>query len=254
MKNSSILLLFFCTFFLPNTTNAGEVDKQLHQKCLYPTIYVGRVNKSTYGSGVIVRSQKHKDGYRNVFLTCAHVVHDNYLDYEVKQFIYEEWSQVSETKTYPALFYAVNHEQDVAIGLFYSDEEMPVADLDFSPKIYIGNELFRIGCGLGGEPRLDYGKLTQYKKLPKPLFRTSVMTVPGDSGGPVFHENKVVAIIVSISSVRNLPVFNISFAVPLQRFKDWNDKIEKSLDFAWTKKKIPELQFRMLEFKQYEIK
>jgi len=249
----SLILLFFCT--LLSFSYGGEVDKKLHQECLYPTVYVGRADGSGYGSGVIVRSDKVNDTlYKNVFISCAHLVDDSTLDYEIKQYIYEDWSQVKDVKSYPAVFFAYNRDMDIAIGVFYSNKAMPVAKLDFEPKLFIGNEVFRIGCGLGDEPRLDYGRLTSYKKSPKPTFRTSVMTVPGDSGSPLFHDYKVVGIMVSIRSFRNLPVFTISYAVPLERFKQWNTANNDDLDFGWTTKPLPEMAFRYLKFKQYEIK
>lgn len=251
-----VLILLFYTFVFLTKINGGEVDKRLHQECLYPTIYVGRADQSGYGSGVITRSEKVNDNlYKNIFITCAHLVDDNNIDYEVKQYIYEDWSQVKEIKSYPAVFCAVNHDQDVAIGVFFSDKPMPTAKLDFDPKLFIGNEVFRIGCGLGDDPRLDYGRLTAYKKTLKPTFRTSVMTVPGDSGSPLFHEYKVIGITVSIRSFRNLPVFAISYAVPLERFRQWDKANNNNLNFAWdTTNKLPEMQFRYLQFKNYEIK
>lgn len=241
----------FIFFILIGFSQAGEVDEKLHQKCLYPTVYVGRADQSGYGSGVVVRSEKITDSlYKNVFITCAHLIDDSVLDYEIKQYVYEDWSQVKEVKNYPAIFFGYNHALDIAIGVFYSDQEIPTANLDFEPKLFIGNEVFRIGCGLGDDPRLDYGKLTAYKKTPKPTFRTSVMTVPGDSGSPLFHNYKVVGIVVSVRSFRNLPVFAISYAIPLERFKTWNDMYNDDLSFAWTDKKLPEMVFRYLKFKQ----
>jgi hypothetical protein len=246
----SFIILIFCTIGFSQT---GEVDKKLHQECLYPTIYVGRADQSGYGSGVIVRSEKVNDTlYRNVFITCAHLVDDTNIDYEVKQYIYENWSQVKEAKSYPAVFFGLNRDMDIAIGVFLSEEAMPTAKLDFEPKLFIGNEIFRIGCGLGDDPRLDFGKLTAYRKFPKPTFRTSVMTVPGDSGSPLFHDYKVIGITVSIRTFRNLPVFNISYAVPLERFKTWNDANNDDLSFAWTNKAMPEMVFRYLKFKQFD--
>lgn len=249
----SLILLFFCTFL--SLSHGGEVDKKLHQECLYPTIYVGRSDQSSYGSGVIVRSDKVNDNlYKNVFITCAHLIDETSIDYEVKIYVYENWSQVKDIKSYPAAFFSYQRDLDVAIGVFYSTEQMPVAKLDFDPKLFIGNDVFRIGCGLGDDPRLDYGKLTAIRKLPKPTFRTSVMTVPGDSGSPLFHDYKVIGIVVSVRSFRNLPVFAISYAIPLERFKQWNDANNDNLSFPWKDKKLPEMVFRYLKFKQYDIK
>jgi len=255
MKNfliSSFILLFLFTSFL----FAGTPDKDLHKKCLYPTIYVGRSDQTSYGSGVIVKSEKIEDNkYKNVFMTCAHLESPNYFDYEVKQVIYENWSEIKATKVFPAFFYAVNKDLDLAIGVFYSDEEMPVATLDFEPKLFIGNEVFRIGCGLGDEPRLDYGKVTQFKKnVLKQTIRTSVHTVPGDSGSPLFHEYKVVGIMVSIRAHRTIPVFGISYAIPVERFKIWSKDNKDFLDFAWANKEMPKLPFYYLNLREYEVK
>ncbi len=253
MRKLLFSLLFFCASL--NSSFAGDVDKKLHQQCLYPTIYIGKADQTSYGSGVIVRSDKVNDTtYKNVFLSCAHLVDDTSIDYEVKQFIYEEWSQVKEVKTYPALFNSIHRAQDLAIGVFFSSEPMPVAELDFTPKLYIGNEVFRIGCGLGDGPRLDYGKLTYYKKKPLPTFRTSVMTVPGDSGSPLFHNYKVIGIMVSIRSYKNLPVFNISYSVPLERFRNWSNENDHAFDYAWSDKELPKMPFHFLEFNNYTMK
>jgi hypothetical protein len=243
---SSLSLLFFCAII-----SAGEADKTLHSKCLYPTILIS--SGDGHGSGVIVRSEKvDENNYKNIFISCAHIADDK-LDYEVKHFTYEDWSLLKQVKSYPATFYGRNEELDVSIGCFFSDTEMPIAALDFDTKIYIGNEIFRIGCGLGDEPRLDYGKLTWITKGKKPILRTSILTVPGDSGSPVFHNYKVVGIMISIRVYRNLPVFNISYALPLDRFKIWDEQNNHALDFAWSDKPLPKMPFHYLEFKNYEI-
>jgi S1-C subfamily serine protease len=254
MKN--FLISSFALFLFFTSSFAGTPDKELHHKCLYPTIYVGRSDKTSYGSGVIVRSDKVDDKtYKNVFMSCAHLESPNYFDYEVKQVVYENWSDIKETKIYPAFFYGVNRDLDLSIGMFYSEEEMPVAKIDFEPKLFIGNEVFRIGCGLGDEPRLDYGKVTQYKKnILKQFIRTSVHTVPGDSGSPLFHEYKLIAIMVSIRSYKNTPVFGISYAIPVERFKVWSKDNNNNLDFAWTNKELPKLPFYYLKLREYEVK
>ena len=130
---------------------------------------------------------------------------------------------------------------------------MPIAELDFDPKLFIGSEVYRIGCGLGDDPRLDYGKLTYYKKKLE-ILRTSVMTVPGDSGSPLFYNYKVIGIVISIRSYQNFPIFNISYAIPLCRFKNWSKKDGDTLDYMWSNKELPKLPFIYLEFMKYSIK
>lgn len=258
LNNYMLKLLIISSFvflFGFNQCFGGEVDKKLHQECLYPTIYVGRADRRAYGSGVIIRSEKVSDGlYKNAFITCGHLVEEDTLDYEVKFYLYEDWSQLKGTKSYAAIFYGVNHVSDIAVGLFYSDMEMPVAHMNFNPKIYIGNEVFRIGCGLGDEPRLDYGRITSYRKtFSKSVFRTSVQTVPGDSGSPVFHENKVIGIMVSVRVYHDNLVFFMSYAVPLDKFKQWNKN--DGIAFVWDNTKaMPYAPFLYLNFKNdYEV-
>lgn len=234
---------------------AGVPDEALHNKCLYPTLLVAPVGFSAYGSGVIVKSVKVSDKeYRNIFITCAHVA-DAKEPYEIRLFRYDNWSKISKIESFNCEFYGVNTKSDIAVGLFTTEVGMPVAQMDFDPKLFIGNEVFRIGCGLGDEPRLDYGKLTSLRMtMPDsiPMFRTSVHTVPGDSGSPLFHENKVIGIMQSIRLWRGLPVFGISFAVPLEELKNWSKENDDSLDFIWADKDMPKMPFMSLKLMEYD--
>jgi S1-C subfamily serine protease len=234
---------------------AGTPDEILHNKCIYPTVLVAPHGMSAFGSGIIVKSVKVSDKkYNNVFLTCAHVCSSK-DPYEVRLFKYENWSKIAKIESFDCELYGVNDKTDIAVGVFVTDVEMPVAQMDFNPKLFIGNEVFRIGCGLGDEPRLDYGKITSLN-MPSsdgvPAYRTSVHTVPGDSGSPLFHENKVIGIVKSIRLWRGLPVFNISFAVPLDEFKKWSKDNDDSLDFIFADKEIPKMPLMNLKLKEYD--
>lgn len=245
MLSSFILILFFCS-----KSCAGDVNEQLHKDCLYPTICIG--HDEGYGTGFIIRSEKESENkYKNVFLSCAHITKNGVKDYEVRQYVYENWSTLKGVRSYPATFYAINLDLDISVGCFYSQEEMPTAKLEMSPQIFIGNEVFKFGCGALEEPRLDYGKMTLIKSGAKPYFRTSILTIPGDSGAPVFHNNKVIGIIAFIKVNRHGMLYHISFALPLERFKIWSHENDDSLDFVWDKTKpIPMIPFHYLEFAQ----
>ncbi len=127
---------------------------------------------------------------------------------------------------------------DIALLVFHSDKEMPVASLNPRAKLYIGNEIFHIGCGLGDQFRLDYGKVTSVKnsKANPEVFgriKVSALTIVGDSGGPLFHENKVIGITESIRQKRDHPFYitaynNISFAIPIENFTE-HPEIKKHL-------------------------
>jgi S1-C subfamily serine protease len=234
---------------------AGVPDESLHNRCIYPTVLVAPHGMSAFGSGIIVKSVKVSDKqYNNVFLTCAHVSSSK-NPYEVRLFKYENWSKITKVESFSCELYGINDKIDIAVGVFTTEIAMPTAQMDFNPKLFIGNEVYRIGCGLGDEPRLDYGKVTSLSMALSDgglMYRTSVHTVPGDSGSPLFHENKVIGIMRAIKLWRGLPVFNISFAVPLEEFKKWSKDNDNSLDFIWTDKEVPKMPLMNLKLKEYD--
>jgi S1-C subfamily serine protease len=249
----ALAALFFC-----NNCLGSEPDEILHKRCLYPTVKIHPQNKESYGTGVIVRSIKMGEGdYRNVFVTAAHVA-DSQDPYVVRVFEYVNWSTIKGVKTYPCLFYGTNEEQDIAVGVFMSKEKMPTAEFNFDAPLYIGTEVFHFGCGVGDEPRLDYGKITSVRsalsKSRPSLMRTSVQTVPGDSGGPLFHRYKLVGIAKSIRVWRDNLIFGISYYVPVERFVEWSDNNYEALHFAWRDRALPNMPFMILKFEsEYEI-
>jgi hypothetical protein len=62
------------------------------------------------------------------------------------------------------------------------------------------------------------------------------MTMPGDSGGPVYHENKLIGVAQMIRGLpgqagpfpTSVPVFHMSYVIPIKRFMDC-EKITKHL-------------------------
>ena len=59
----TILILFLTS---ASSSNQFVSDKDIYQKCLYPTIIVYDPGSSTAGSGFIVRSTKDGDKYKNI--------------------------------------------------------------------------------------------------------------------------------------------------------------------------------------------
>lgn len=244
---SLTMSLFFCLECL-----ADDPDEKLHTACLYPTIHVSPENKDSYGSGVIFRSSKFSENeYLNVFVTAAHVA-NSYDQYIVRVFGYENWSSLKGYNQYTAVFYSKDFNRDIAIGMFISEQQMPCAKIDFDTKLYIGTEVFRIGCGLGDDPRLDYGKITSVRsKLGAeecPLYRTSVHTVPGDSGGPLFNKYRVVGIARSVRAWRGNPVFNMSYYVPITCLREWSKEDDDAYHFVWEERAFPKMPFWELRF------
>lgn len=240
--------LFFCL-----NCSADEPDELLHTQCLYPTIHVSQINKEGYGSGFIVRSSKiSKDRYLNVFLTAAHVASS--YDHKVKVFEYEDWSLIKRTHTYPATIYAADNTRDIAIGMFISDEKMPVTKIDMDSKLYIGSQVFHVGCGLGEDPRLDYGKITSLRSkiggAGDWMLRTSVFSIPGDSGGALFNSKyRAIGMLKSIRHLRTGQlIFNMSYYTPLTCLRDWSEEESGAYDFVWKERAFPRMPFWELHF------
>lgn len=256
----TLLVSLITSFYLccPSCIRADEPDEKLHLQCLYPTIMIKPEKSTTYGSGVIVRSNKINDNeYLNVFITAAHVV-DTYEQYSVKVGVYEDWSTLKTTEIYPAVLYAKNFDRDIAIGMFLSEEKMPCAVIDMNSKFYIGNDVFHVGCGVSDEPRIDYGKITALRSrsgdVKYPLYRTSAHTVPGDSGGPLFNKYRVIGLCRSIRTWRNFPVFNMSYYTPITYLKEWSEEEDGAYDFVWKERAIPKMAFWELHFaREWEI-
>jgi len=253
MKTNLIALFVLLAF--PCTVYSDTPDKTLHSQCLYPTIKVVSGESAGSGTGFIVRSEKTYDGkYGNVAITCAHVLTGGLYYAGVPS--YEDWSILKSYQMYPIYSHLIDQQNDLAIIVFKTDSQMPTVELDFDSKLYIGSDIFRIGCGLSDDPRLDYGKITS---VGKDYFRTSVFTLPGDSGGPVFHKNKVIAFIRAIRTIKTKEnamnhIYNVSYGVRLNVLKEIDNNLDNSLDFIYDdSKSIPLISFFLLDMRRSSL-
>jgi len=239
------ILVMLCT-----AIQAGEPDKKLHEKCIYPTVMLIGTRIGGVGTGVIVKSVETEDEkWENYVMTVGHnltktpehtiesedeppvLVLAKY-EYVVRVGVYENWSELNNAEDHPCKVLYDDDKADIALVKFISDRKMHVADIVAEPEIYIGNQVYRMGCGLGEGFRLDVGMLTSLSKSidrinesTKGTYRVSAPTLPGDSGGPVFHEYKVFALAEAISGVRSGPIsaapaYHIVYCVPIKRFMD----------------------------------
>jgi S1-C subfamily serine protease len=211
------------------TAFSGEPNKVLHEKCIYPSVMVLNENIKGNGSGVIVKSHKVDDGYENYVITCAHVLSGDGKEQNFKMVvrigIYENWSTLVGSKEYHCEVAAINKIKDIAILKFKTENSVSVAEIYNNPKIYIGDDVIRVGCGLSEPFRVDYGKITAVDKsigsMVKNSYRVSIPTIMGDSGGPVYHEDKVIGLMQSIHTVPLGPfrtqVSHMSYVIPIQR-------------------------------------
>lgn len=267
MKNKTTLFLVFSLLFIlvflnynlySYASDKKEINEKLHTNCLYPVIKI--IGPSSFGSGTITRSVKIDDNtYLNFFVTCKHIIDNLYKErYFVHVYQYKDWSTIDDYVSYKCYFHTVseNEDCDLATGMFISDKKMYTAELNTDPKFYISNSIFSIGCGLGGIPRMEEGKITA-PVADSTTVRASLNILPGDSGSPVFNSDyQIVGIIKSINTYHGQLVFSISFFTSTVHFKELDKVSEGTTSCVWTKEEDwPKLTFYKLKFfRQYEIK
>lgn len=210
-----------------SSLSSEDVDKKLHEQCLYPTIMVNCNNHS--GTGVIITSKLDDKSYKNIYLTCAHNLPENYIDSTVTIFTYKNWSHQEGCKIYQCKYLIVDRKEDIAVGVFETSTKLFTVDLNKTNKIYIGNNIFKIGCGENDIPRIDYGKISSVNSnvdILKNGYRISAYTVQGDSGGPIFNSDyQLIALTKGIrvsNDYQNKVLNGIGYGIPLNNIKNNN--------------------------------
>lgn len=235
--------------FLASSVFSDEPDKSLHEKCLYPSVMISMQGGS--GSGVIVRSEKSGLLYRNIVISAAHIFDSDHDEFFVKIAKWKNWSDLEELKEYAGKIYVVDKKLDLSVIAFETPYELPCVDFGFDEELFIGSEIMRIGCGLGDPMRVDFGKLTSTNGAIVPdvrSLRTNIFTVPGDSGGGVFHKNKLIGLMQAIRNTQHGICYNISFVVPVGHIKTWSARLNNSIDFTFDKtKSLPVLVYKYKE-------
>jgi S1-C subfamily serine protease len=240
----------------PIITSSSRYDAQLHNNVIYPTVRVNSPDTRTSGSGVIVRSEPCDGGYRNVVLTCAHVVNSPDLDYFVDCGNYLQ-SRFLGWKSFPAVVYDQDDSRDVAVLLFVSEYPVRSAEVQFGFESYIGNSISHVGCGLGEQPRLERGFISgldskSMEHLSR-VTRTSMHSIPGDSGGPVFYEQQLIGLLQSIK-VTNVSgnqtwLPNISMVIPIDEVEKWDERRNHDLGFIHKREsRLPSTPFIQAEY------
>ena len=246
MKNilTFMILAFFVASVDPTILAAGQPDEKFHKECLYPTaMIISQCGPSNaVGTGVVVKSKKEGDKFTNHVLTVAHVLVPSMVivNQDQQQFVieashkirigkYKDWSKYEGYDEFTAEIVFFNQAEDIAMLRFQSDSEMPVATIYKDPEIYIGNDVVRIGCGVGEPFRTDWGKVNSLKESQDKVIhamrgtiRITANTLPGDSGGPVFYEYKIIGVAQAIrqveGKVQNNPVFHMAYVIPIEKF------------------------------------
>lgn len=248
-------VIIFIVLLFASVGIAGSPNKELHTKCLYPSIQIA-LGDIAIGTGIVVRSEKVHDEFHNVAITCAHVL--RHRPTSVLITTYENWSTIKEKFKRPMYIYDLNDDQDLGIVLFTTTEEMRTAEFNFNPQLFIGNEVLKIGGGINDDLRLDLGKITSLPNVKIDQYRTSLFTVQGDSGGPVFHEYKLIGILRSVKMLQmsngTTQNLQISYVIPITNLKKWDKSIDNTLGFVYDlDKELPKLPYFRLKLASMEV-
>jgi S1-C subfamily serine protease len=254
-------LIFFVLFFLAFLFYFPIYkESKIKKMCFYPSICVFNPDFGSVGSGVVVRSEDFGNYYYNVAITCEHILlDDNRLfptGYRVKVPIFKK-NKIINYNEYPCVIYEKNKEYDLAIVLFFTNYKMDCAEINFDSKLDVNDKILKVGYGLGDDLRIDHGNITSIDgKLnnSKNLYRMNAFSIFGDSGGPVFYNEKLIGITKGIRTAEDLPLFFISFATSIKNLKIWQKELN-NIDFTYDKnKKLPLLPIYFLEFSYWNVK
>lgn len=248
-----IIKSFFTFFlgFLILINNSYSQNIQLEEKCISPCVKVISNGNKSLGSGVIVKSYLMKDNkYSNIILSCCHVTNGKNILIELCN---EKCSKYYATAIFE------NEKYDFSIIQFYSEEKQKIAELDITSKLFIGDDLVSVGFGLSEKPKVGWGKVTtnsQTEESFKGNYFTNIPLVMGDSGGPIYKNNKLVALSQAIRVLKwqnsIVPVPVVSVIIPLIKIKDINKEQKNKLDFILDEKvsppMFPHLILQMQEF------
>ncbi len=226
----------------PAWVKTDETHSLMHKKCLFPTIMISSKDQSQCSTGVVIRSDKVSGVWYNVAVTCCHCADDELADYHADIPEYDDGMRFKKWQRFKGVVYAKDAKTDLAVFLFVTPFPVDVAEVNYDAKLTIGTPISHVGCGIGGQPRFDTGAITSLSESVQPhptaVYRTSAHTVFGDSGGPLFHQNKVVGIMqaVKITRFHGLPQVlpHISYAIPVGAIKTWDGEENNRLRFLYT--------------------
>ena len=226
------LLLVLLFSYIP------EPKKILFEKCIKPVVMIKSVIDTSTGTGFVVRSQKAiNDFYINTVISCAHVCTQKM---KIAIPVYNN-SSVKKYEEYDAKLLYFNNNLDLSVLIFFSEKKMSTVDIEMNDDSWIDDDVCIIGCGLGESPRLSKGYISGISEETESI-RTSISCVPGDSGSPLFKNNKVIGVCLGIKNYNNNLITDISIFRSINKI---NDIIEKNKLFLINKNdsSIPKLYY-----------
>lgn len=202
--------IFLCIMFMlgcGSTTQKYRTDFPV--ATAYKSAYLASVTISgmtndtkAIGSGVIVRHQK---GKRVLILTAGHVVKSlmekQEYDPEINPSVILSYN--SDVKLVKVHRYDEKDDLAVLISLKPAEEDGPVAELaEKNPDV--GGKMFTIGSPASHRLTLTTGIVSNYYIEKKVLmYRVTAPMFFGNSGGGVWHNDKLIGIVHGIQAVQN---------------------------------------------------
>ena len=187
---------------------------------------------------VIFLADQDNEVYHNVGITVSHGVRDRTV--KVKVFSYKDWSTILRVTSYDGIIYYSQLNKDIAVFMFTSITPMPTAKL-VAPNttLYAGQEITKVGCGLGDPPRIDKGIISGVNRKFSAQFdkkiQLSIYTLPGDSGSAIFNkDHEIVGILQSMrvdNNDDNILYYLIGFAADIKNLYEIIKSEEGGLDF-----------------------
>ena len=208
MKNILVLLLFsfFCLLVA-----ASSFTKPSLEKCLYPVVLVESIKSKSTGTGFIVKSKKVNNKYVNICLSCSHILDSN--DITISTSDYKKPFSFKSFQKYNGLVISKDEKFDISLISFLSDNKYNEVEIDMEYKPELRDSVFTIAHGMADPARYSEGIVSSVDDDKKEIS-TSVGMLLGDSGGPLFHQNKVVGIANAMKAYKigklTIPLNNFS--------------------------------------------
>ncbi len=249
MKKLSVILVFVIS--LISFASSQQLENYFNS-----VIMIQSADKSATGTGFVIQSREiEKNLYFNTILSAEHIFVKPMYANTLKNS--DGFIAVDESRALQIIH--KNSDTDFAIACFLSEKKIPVLDLDFENYPKLRTKAYSIGCGLGIPLRFSEGivtALTNSKEDYQHII-TNVYTLPGDSGCPLFIDNKVVGIVSSIKTFTNdgqtFAANNISMSKPIKPFKALMQSNKYRFCLS-EKEKIPELLKEWIWLMDTEIK
>ncbi len=150
--------------------------------------------RSSGGSGVVIEQQPTSEGFLYRALTANHVVQGQDLSFQVQTTAGQSFGV---TEVQPLR--AQGSELDLAVVMFSSSQDLPVAQLGNSDPVSVGSSIYVVGYPAlpgqtGSDRNLEFspGVVTSRLNTPQSggyALRYNAVTRGGMSGGPVFDDN-----------------------------------------------------------------